>query len=504
MSRCTSSPSRKTASRDKRGPREVESAPSVGAEIGRDPLVLFASRQPAPILVIAGCSARRWTTWYDSPRSVQWIVEPQRGVPRDQAMPRLAEGGKVEFAPQATDELLDVMARLRVGEGVEEHPVLHRRERIEILDAAAVRESGSDRLEVDALGSQLERRRRGRRTSARALLIRARSGRRRQVGDVGAAEELGRVQLQTRLPRPRHHPDAEDRVDADVEEVLVDADTLAAQQLGRDPGEYLLRDGARGATYSVDESSPSCVAGGRSADRSTLPLGESGSASRKTYEDGTIGSGHAVLQPAPEFRRRRDRRRPPARRRRRAVSRRGDPRGPRRPLRSRPGAASARPRSRRARCGRRAPSPGRRGGPAARGRRLRAIGRGRRSRTSAIRVGRAGRGGTARPSVRDGRRSPEPRRGRRCRARRSRPPAPARPARPGRTSASRVMGGRSGPCPSRRTPSGDPSKQALSIVASVRPYELTTRPSGPTSRQSRRYRRVAQRVGADGQQPDAG
>jgi hypothetical protein len=79
-----------------------------------------------------------------------------------------------------------------------------------------------------------------------------------------------------------------DRVDADLEEVVVDADTAPAYEFRRDSGQYLLRGGTRRA---VPEPSTSREAGGGRADRSSLPFAESGSASRKTYEDGTIGSG---------------------------------------------------------------------------------------------------------------------------------------------------------------------------------------------------------------------
>ena len=94
---------------------------------------------------------------------------PQRGMPRDQAMPRFLERGEVELASKTTDELLDVVSRLGIGERMEEHPFLHRREGIQILDAPVVRERALDRLEVDARGSQLERSDRGCRHSRSSL-----------------------------------------------------------------------------------------------------------------------------------------------------------------------------------------------------------------------------------------------------------------------------------------------------------------------------------------------
>ena len=67
---------------------------------------------------------------------------PQARVPRDQSMPRLAKGRQVQRAPEPADELLDVVARLRVGEGVEEHARLDRREGIDVLDPAAPPRTG--------------------------------------------------------------------------------------------------------------------------------------------------------------------------------------------------------------------------------------------------------------------------------------------------------------------------------------------------------------------------
>ena len=81
---------------------------------------------------------------------------PKSRMPRDQAIPRLLERRRVELAAKSADELLDVVSRLGIGKRMEEHPFLHRREGIQILDAAAVCERAINRLEVDALGSKLE------------------------------------------------------------------------------------------------------------------------------------------------------------------------------------------------------------------------------------------------------------------------------------------------------------------------------------------------------------
>ena len=153
-------------------------------------------------------------------------------MPRDQAMPRLLESGRVELASQTTDELLDVVSRLGVGERVEEHPFLHRREGIQILDAPFVRERsrttprGRRRLEPvqterrDVLDVSLE-----------FASLRRRFGRRRKLGDVRVPEQVRGVEGQPCLSCSRHDLDAEDRVDTDLEEVVVDADAAPSQQV---------------------------------------------------------------------------------------------------------------------------------------------------------------------------------------------------------------------------------------------------------------------------------
>ena len=115
-----------------------------------------------------------------------------------------------------------------------------------------------------------------------------------QAGDRRGPEQLGRVHDQARLPGPRDEADAEDRVDADLEEVVVDADAVPTQQLGRDPGEELLDGRARGAYGSAD-ADINLLGRGRSAERSTLPLGESGNDATATDHDGTIASGRRSL-----------------------------------------------------------------------------------------------------------------------------------------------------------------------------------------------------------------
>ena len=136
-------------------------------------------------------------------------------------------------------------------------------------------------------------------------MTRVRHGRRRQLGDVRVPEQVRRVEGQARLPCSRHHLDAEDRVDADLEEVVVDADAAPAQQVrqrsrpGSPPPSY-----AAGRIRSLGSPSRSSAAGGRRADRSSLPFGESGNALEENIRRRDHRLGHSVLQPAPEVRRR--------------------------------------------------------------------------------------------------------------------------------------------------------------------------------------------------------
>ena len=194
-------------------------------------------------------------------------------------------------------------------------------------------------------------------------VIRPRLGRRRQLGDVRVPEQVRGVEGQSRLPCSRHDLDAEDRVDADLEEVVVDADAAPAQQFRRDSGQDLLRGGARRNVIGLRVITVR-ASGRRKSGSVELAVRRE----RKRVEENVPRRDHrlgqSILQPAPQVRRRR------------AGSGRGHDvrREPllsdgileaRRLFRSLPGGAPARPRPRRARRGTPAPSPGRLAGPAA-------------------------------------------------------------------------------------------------------------------------------------------
>src|SRR5262249_50655093 len=126
---------------------------------------------------------------------------PKGRVSRDESAPRLLEARTVEVVPDPAEELLDVVSRLRIVKSVEEHSLLHRRERIEVLDSPAVGERPLHTLEVNFIRDELER---SNRASSRAAVLRAfhsRIGRRREFGDGRESEQVGRADAQTQLPR---------------------------------------------------------------------------------------------------------------------------------------------------------------------------------------------------------------------------------------------------------------------------------------------------------------
>ena len=157
MSSCTFVPSLTRVSRDNGGCERTKPRRRSEREIAR-------SRSSCS----AGVSPRQ--SWYSTrvvgptmddlvgPIGIEPVnCRPKCGMAGDQAIPRLLECGQVELASKTADELLDVVSCFGISERMEEHPFLHRREGIQILDASVVRERELYRLEVDALGSQLKR-----------------------------------------------------------------------------------------------------------------------------------------------------------------------------------------------------------------------------------------------------------------------------------------------------------------------------------------------------------
>ena len=93
-----------------------------------------------------------------------------------------------------------------------------------------------------------------------------------------------------RLADARDHLRREQRMPSELEEVIVDADAIDAQQARPDSAaRRSVR--VRGATYTVSD----VCSGTGSALRSILPFGDSGSVASTTTADGTMYSGNRSL-----------------------------------------------------------------------------------------------------------------------------------------------------------------------------------------------------------------
>ena len=109
---------------------------------------------------------------------------------------------------------------------------------------------------------------------------------RRQLGDRLVLKQLFGGEAEARLIGSGDDLDAEDRVPAQLEEVVVDADPFEPQHFGPDLCQPLLGRSARGCKALF--SSGRAWSGAGSARRSTLPLGVNGSASSTTKAAGTM------------------------------------------------------------------------------------------------------------------------------------------------------------------------------------------------------------------------
>ena|SRR5436853_505922 len=82
---------------------------------------------------------------------------PQRIVPGDNRIPRRGKGRHIELALYSRDDLVAVDARIGRVQRVEQHSLLHRSQRVDILYFAFSRESfkglGADADQIEAAGS---------------------------------------------------------------------------------------------------------------------------------------------------------------------------------------------------------------------------------------------------------------------------------------------------------------------------------------------------------------
>ena len=116
-----------------------------------------------------------------------------------------------------------------------------------------------------------------------------------QRGHGGRLEEHPERDLDREgVAEPRGDLGGQQRVAAPLEEVVEGADPVQAEHRGPDARHHLLGRRARGDRLPV-QSGPVSQGAGRAL-RSTLPLGDLGSASSATNADGTIGSGSLRLR----------------------------------------------------------------------------------------------------------------------------------------------------------------------------------------------------------------
>ena len=206
--------------------RRVETRPAIRVDEGREPFLSIGVRQPTPVMVFDKGHRPPVDDLVRQAGIAPVDRAPQRWVPRDQTMPRLAKGREVELAPQPAGELLDVMARLRVDQRVKEHALLDRREGIRVVDPALGYEPVPQLFAVEPVGHQRERLGGDGRFVGGVVALR--HGR-CEAGDRRGLEQLGGVHDQARLPGPRDEANADDRVDSDLEEVVVNADAVPSQ-----------------------------------------------------------------------------------------------------------------------------------------------------------------------------------------------------------------------------------------------------------------------------------
>ena len=119
-----------------------------------------------------------------------------------------------------------------------------------------------------------------------------------QLRHRGRLEQRPQRQLHPeRLADARDHPRGQQRVPAQLEEVVVHAPPAPAPSTSAQIPASTSSTGVRGATY---RSSAAASSGAGSALRSSLPLGVSGSASSSTNAAGTMYSGRLAPQVRPQ------------------------------------------------------------------------------------------------------------------------------------------------------------------------------------------------------------
>ena len=146
---------------------------------------------------------------------------------RDDLPPGFPKGLDVDVSSKLARELFEVLSRLGCREGVEEHGFLDAGQRIRVLDFVA--EDPLQHAAIEPLGSQLEW---GDLASWRRLRsFRVIACRGRQFGNRRVTEQVGGLECQACLARSRDQPDPRDRVDAQLEEIVVYADAAQTGEI---------------------------------------------------------------------------------------------------------------------------------------------------------------------------------------------------------------------------------------------------------------------------------
>ncbi len=119
---------------EQRRPAEVEAARPILRGVRLEGARLRVGREPSQILLVDGEGRLPPHDLHRPLEALPHEAGPQDGVPIDDVLPRPEEGGRVDLPPQRPADLDDVHAPLRRVERVEEHPLLHGREGVDVLD----------------------------------------------------------------------------------------------------------------------------------------------------------------------------------------------------------------------------------------------------------------------------------------------------------------------------------------------------------------------------------
>jgi hypothetical protein len=112
----------------------LESTAAVGRQQLFQTPLLLGRRERAPVLLLKG---HGHTLTHDLKRFITALPQkrrPQDGVAVYHLLPAAGEGRHVERPLDGAAQLLEVLLRLRVVEGVEEHPLLQGRQRVDGFD----------------------------------------------------------------------------------------------------------------------------------------------------------------------------------------------------------------------------------------------------------------------------------------------------------------------------------------------------------------------------------